>query len=101
MKLCTFELPGSSATRAGAVTPSGIVDLNAAGALILKKQDEINSRLPPDLLAILQTGDLAIASEAVAAALAAKTRQNGSSPSIIHAPDSVKLLTPIPQPPSL
>jgi 2-keto-4-pentenoate hydratase/2-oxohepta-3-ene-1,7-dioic acid hydratase in catechol pathway len=101
MKLCTFQVPGSAGTRAGAATPSGIVDLHAAGALILTKQDEINSRLPPELLALLQTGDLAVAREAVAAALAARTKQNGSSPSLIYASDSIKLLTPIPHPPSL
>jgi|SRR5271170_1085367 len=82
MKLCTFEISTARGKelRAGAVTESGIVDLNAA-----------DPRVPATVLAILEAG-------ALDAARAAAGRAQGAA---VHAPASVKLRTPIPRPPSV
>jgi len=92
MKLCTFEIPTAQGNvlRAGAVTVRGIVDLNAADA-----------RLPSSVLGILEAGALDEAREAVNETLRTGRERGAKGETLVHAPASVRMRTPIPRPPSV
>jgi 2-keto-4-pentenoate hydratase/2-oxohepta-3-ene-1,7-dioic acid hydratase in catechol pathway len=103
MKLCTFELafPQGPALRAGAVTDLGIVDLHAAAAQVLGRGEAAAARMPPDVLGILQAGELKFAAEAVDQVLRAGLERSDYGERLLFEPLSVRLRTPIPRPPSV
>ena len=103
MKLCTFEIPGpqGAVLRAGAVTDHGIVDLNAAAAKILGRGEACAARMPPDVLGILQAGELKFAAEIVERVLRAGSDRGAGGERLIFEPLSVRLRTPIQHPPSV
>jgi 2-keto-4-pentenoate hydratase/2-oxohepta-3-ene-1,7-dioic acid hydratase in catechol pathway len=103
MKLCTFEVatPHGPILRAGALTEIGIVDLNAAAAGVLGRGEVVAARMPPDVLRILQAGELDFARRTVEEVLHSGDAQSASGETQLFAPASVRLRTPIPRPPSV
>jgi 2-keto-4-pentenoate hydratase/2-oxohepta-3-ene-1,7-dioic acid hydratase in catechol pathway len=103
MKLCTFEVakPHGHILRAGAVTELGIVDLNAAAAVALGRGEAAAARMPPDVLGILQAGELDFARRVVEEVLHLGDAQSAEGETLLFAPASVRLRTPIPRPPSV
>jgi len=103
MKLCTFEITSESGAvlRAGAVTGHGIVDLNAAAAQLLGRGEAVAARMPPDVLGILQAGELKLAAEAVERVLQSESERGANGERLIFDPLSVRLRTPILRPPSV
>lgn len=115
MKLVTFEFvcPLGRIRRLGALAGDQIVDLNFAYTLLLSDQDEPRAyeiaaaELPPDMLSFLQTGiNGRIAAAQVLEDLAdfgyLKPGLRGpKEEQIIWSSDSVRLVAPLPDPPSL
>jgi 2-keto-4-pentenoate hydratase/2-oxohepta-3-ene-1,7-dioic acid hydratase in catechol pathway len=110
MKLCTFEVrtPLGWFRRLGAVTPEGIVDLNLACTAMLAQRGEprpgkLSSVVVPDnLLEFLEEGETAClyAAETLhATGHGLRTGPGGET--LLHDPAQVRLLAPIPNPPSL
>ncbi len=117
MKLCTFEIgtPLGPRQRLGAVTDGGIVDLNLACERLLERRGEPRPAklaavvLPDNMLEFLEEGATALcyASESLAAldgdALRSETFQSQAvrSKALVHAPEAVRFLAPLPNPTSL
>lgn len=103
MKLCTFEVrtPLGLAERAGAVTERGIVDLNFAAAFHLRRRDSADVWVPPDLLAILQKGQLDLAREGVESVLKSGAELGANGETLVFPPSAVRLLAPLPRPASV
>ncbi len=111
MRLCTFEVRTHVGRhrRLGAVTDSGIVDLNFAYAAHLARQGEpcaqraADALVPASLLALLEGGASALerARHLLATALPARTDRGRNDETLVYAPHEVRLLTPLPNPPSV
>ena len=115
MKLCTFEVKTvlGRFRRLGALTGDGIVDLNSAAGWLHAREGAAQpeslaaATLPAAMLAFLQGGDRT--SEAARNALAAvqselragRTLKGPNDERILFDPAEVRLLSPIPNPPSL
>jgi 2-keto-4-pentenoate hydratase/2-oxohepta-3-ene-1,7-dioic acid hydratase in catechol pathway len=110
MKLCTFEIqtPLGCFRRLGAVTPEGIVDLNLACAAMLAQQGEPRAGklasvvVPDNLLEFLEEGETACryATETLHAT-SHGLRIGPGGEALLHDPAQVRMLAPIPNPPSL
>ena len=109
MKLVTFQLdtPLGPVRRGGVLTDGGVVDYALARAALLDARGwgaaraVADGETPPDVLALLQRGPRAL--EAVQEAVdhvAANGIDGFDAATVIHAP-TVRLLAPIPRPPSL
>ena len=112
MKLVTFEIrtPIGVFHRVGAVRDRQVVDLNMAYAGWLSEDGEAQPRrladaqVPPTMLAFLEGGASTISAARRAIEHAASAGPSVTGPSgeaILHPLDSVKLVAPIPDPPSL
>ncbi|MBI3667265.1 MAG: fumarylacetoacetate hydrolase family protein [Acidobacteria bacterium] len=115
MKLCTFEVKThlGKHQRLGAVWPESVVDLNFAAAWLLSLKGEprpqalANSLLPDNMLEFLEGGSsrASFASETLDAL--AERCKSGPAPqgpneeTLLYRPGEVKLLAPLPNPPSL
>ncbi len=110
MRLCTFEVstPVGLRRRLGAVTAQGVVDLNFACARLLAERGEPRPRrlaavvAPDNLLEFLEEGATALryASEALEA-VAGGLRDGLEGETLIWDAGAVRLLAPLPDPPSL
>jgi 2-keto-4-pentenoate hydratase/2-oxohepta-3-ene-1,7-dioic acid hydratase in catechol pathway len=109
MKLATFEVPTPLGPhlRLGAVTESGIVDLNAACAWLLARKGEprpcklASVVLPDNLREFLEEGETA---QCYASEILSSLDPNGAGPNgetLLYDPGSVTLKAPIPDPRSL
>jgi 2-keto-4-pentenoate hydratase/2-oxohepta-3-ene-1,7-dioic acid hydratase in catechol pathway len=110
MKLCTFEVLTRLGrhTRLGAVTGQGIVDLNFACARLLAERGEPRPRklaaviLPADMLEFLEEGSTALRCAAQALeAVSGGLREGLEGETLLYDPAQVRLLAPLPDPPSL
>ncbi len=111
MKLCTFEIQTQVGLfqRLGAVTSSGIADLNFALESKLASdgdaQPAVMARtlVPPTMLRFLDAGDRAM--EAACHALTFLSESGATvgpdGQTLVHSPESVKLLAPLPNPRSV
>ena len=109
MKLCTFEVatPLGPTRRLGAVREFGIVDLNLACQRMLEREGEARPRhlaavvLPDNMLEYLQEGSTArcYAGKVLSGLRAGEEDPDGAK--LVHAPEQVRLLAPLPNPPSL
>ncbi len=109
MKLCTFEVatPLGPARRLGAVIERGIVDLNLACQSMLEREGEPRPRhlaavvLPDNMLEYLQEGSTArcYAGKVLSGLQPGEDERDGAK--LVRAPGEVKLLAPVPNPPSL
>lgn len=116
MKLCTFEVMTlfGPVRRIGVETPGGkILDINLAFALtLMEKDDHPRAReladvlVPPEMIALLENGRFG--REAIGEAtshLGDRINDEGltcpSGERIVHALDDVRLLSPLPRPPSI
>jgi hypothetical protein len=109
MKLGTFEIRTAvgAEQRLGALTEAGIVDLNFACGWLLAKKGEPRPHklagvvLPDNMLEYLEEGITAscYASEVLAALEPGATGIRGET--LLYAPSEVRLLAPLPNPPSL
>ena len=109
MKLCTFEIatPLGPRQRLGAVTRSGILDLNLACEWMLEREGEPRPHhlaavvLPGNMLEFLQEGSTArsYADRVLSQPPASTRRPDGAT--LLHKPEQIRLLAPLPNPPSL
>ena len=113
MRLCTFRVdsPLGKLTRVGVELADGrLLDANLAHATMLAGRDQhprarqlADLLVPPDMLALVQTGRFGL--EAIAEALAYFEQQGAPSQvegaSLIHETDTVEILAPLPQPVSI
>ncbi|MDX2150453.1 MAG: fumarylacetoacetate hydrolase family protein [Bryobacteraceae bacterium] len=108
MRLCTFEVrtPVGRLRRLGAVVSEGIVDLNFAFAVSLADQGEGRPQraadvlLPANMREFLETGPRAMdrAREVLESPLPPRGLNHET---LLYRPEDVRLLAPIPDPPSL
>lgn len=110
MKLCTFEVPTQVGRRRrlGAVTASGILDLNFACARLLSEKGEPRPSklacvvLPDNILEFLEEGCTAARYAAETIESVAHAPVEGlDGERILYDPKEVRLLAPVPDPPSL
>ena len=107
MKLCSFQISTAIGRhrRLGAVTEAGIVDLNFAYAACLKSHGErrpqvvADALLPANMLDFLDAGAQPRAEQAVAEVGCFERGPNDET--LVHRPEDVRLLTPLPNPRSL
>ncbi|HBY58660.1 MAG TPA: hypothetical protein DEH78_02485 [Solibacterales bacterium] len=108
MKLCTFEVPTpvGRVRRLGAVVSEGIVDLNFAYALSLADQGEGRPQraadvlLPASMREFLEAGPRAM--DRAREVLESRVDGPGlNGETLLYRPGEVRLLAPIPDPPSL
>lgn len=100
MKLCTFEVRTHLGRhrRLGAVTASGIVDLNFACAALTESYRQADALVPPSMREFLEYGSFAAARQAVEERVA---DHGANDETILYFPEQVRLLAPIPDPPSV
>ncbi len=115
MRLCTFEVTTvlGRFQRLGAVTPRGIVDLNAGCAWHLHQQGEAqparlaNALIPPDMLAFLQGGAAAmtlarrVLAQFEEASLSRVIPTGLNDAALLFPMDAVRLRAPLPRPASM
>ncbi len=110
MRLCTFEIetPLGRARRLGVVAGSGVIDLNLAGAAMLAWRGEPRPEklaavvLPDNMLEFLEEGLTAVRYAADAlSAFQAGLREPPGGGRMFHDRAAVRLLAPLPDPPSL
>lgn len=111
MKLATFEVrtPIGRQRRLGAVEPEGIVDLNFACSWHLAQRGEprpsrlADALVPASMLGFLEGGKTSFcaAQESLGARRAADAREGANEETLVYEPGSVRLLAPLPDPPSL
>jgi 2-keto-4-pentenoate hydratase/2-oxohepta-3-ene-1,7-dioic acid hydratase in catechol pathway len=110
MKLCTFEAASvmGRIPRLGAVTPGGIVDLNFACAAYLAGRSEMRcyeiagALVPANMRQYLEGGALSASMARRVARFVADGQICGPAGEVlVHAPGDVRLLAPLPNPPSL
>jgi 2-keto-4-pentenoate hydratase/2-oxohepta-3-ene-1,7-dioic acid hydratase in catechol pathway len=112
MKLCTFEVrtPLGRYRRLGAVLEAGVADLNFACARLLESQGEPQPQkvadvlLPPDMLEYLRGEERAAdwarrSLESLEGAAVSLCGPSGET--LLHAPEHVRLLAPLPNPASV
>jgi 2-keto-4-pentenoate hydratase/2-oxohepta-3-ene-1,7-dioic acid hydratase in catechol pathway len=112
MRLCSFAVatPLGPLRRIGLATPQGILDATAARAAFLERrlpataaQRIAAAEVPPDMLTFLGTGPLAMEwlAEAAEAVLGAGTTATAGGQMLLHEPNAVTLLAPVPRPPGI
>jgi len=112
VKLCTFEISTQlgSMRRVGIVTGQGILDATAARIALLEKDLSASAaarvgaaQVPPDMLELIGSGERALdwLREALDWARSSGQESTGNGASLWHAPQSVRLLAPIPRPPGI
>jgi len=112
MKLVSFQVrtPVGSFVRAGALHGQTIVDLNMAYARVLADQKEAQpyrlakAMVPPTMLELLEGGDSAIDAARQGfdhAVCCSETIQGPEGETILYRPDNVRIMAPLPNPPSL
>lgn len=107
MKIGTFEIstPAGRHRRLGAFTAGGVIDLNFACARMLADRGEPRPRklasvvLPDNMLEYLQEGGTAV--HYAQDTLRSNAREGIDGERIVHDPREVRLLAPIPNPPSI
>lgn len=100
MKLCTFEVRTHLGRhrRLGAVTASGIVDLNFACASLTGNYKQADALAPPSMRDFLEYGSMAAARQAVNERVADR---GANDETILYFPEQVRMLAPIPNPTSV
>lgn len=112
MRLCSFAVatPLGPLRRIGVATPLGILDATAARTAFLERrlpttaaQRIAAAEVPPDMLAFLGTGPLAMEwlAEATEAVLGAGTTATADDQMLLYQPDAITLLAPVPRPPGI
>src|ERR1700682_701834 len=100
MKLCTFEVRTHLGRhrRLGAVTTSGIVDLNFACASLTGNYKQADALVPPSMRDFLEYGSMAAARPAVDERFADRGTNDET---ILYFPEQIRMLAPIPNPTSV
>ena len=112
MKLVTFEIPTpvGKFVRVGALHFQTVVDLNMAYTLVLAESGEsqpyrlANAEVPSTMLELLEGGTSAMEKATNAFELVTRKERPSLGPSgetILYAKENVRLLAPLPNPPSL
>ena len=112
MKLCTFALPTplGEVQRAGIAHGNRIIDAAAARIALLERslpaeaaQRVGQAQVPPEMLALIGSGPLALAwaQEALQQVLASGQEATSLGMAIMHDAAAVRLLAPIPRPPGI
>jgi len=112
MRLCSFSVatPIGPLCRIGLDTPQGILDATAGRAAMLERRLPAaaarriaEAEVPPDMLAFLGTGPLAMEwlAEAAKVVLAAGDTATADGQRLLHRPEDVTLLAPVPRPPGV
>ena len=112
MKLISFQVrtPVGSFVRVGALHGQTIVDLNMAYARVLADQKEAQpyrlakAMVPPAMLELLEGGDSAMAAARQGfdhAVCCRETVQGPEGETVLYRPDNVRIMAPLPNPPSL
>ena len=107
MRLVTFEVESASGRqrKTGAVSGERIIDLAAARADQLRQAGSAATAsglaIPGDMLALLELGEPALQAAAEAVAHADGVQADESPSRLSYGVDEVRLLAPIPRPPSL
>lgn len=99
------ETPLGPAQRLGCVRDAGVVDVNLAYRDLLVSRGVVrapavaDAAVPPDTLAFIETGPVAL--EAAEAAVAHAEQSQHATPRLVHELGGLRLLAPLPNPRSL